>query len=405
MSGPDVLVVGSGPAGLTAARHLAHLGHSVLVVERESEAGGIPRHSDHPGFGLRDLHRSLTGPEYSRRLVGRAVTAGAELRCSTTVTSLTEAGATLVSPAGIEVVRPSAVLLATGARERPRSARGIPGDRGAGVMTTGQLQQMVRAGMPVGTRAVVLGAEHVSYSAVLTLRHAGVRTVAMVTELDRAQSVLGAPSAARALLGVGLRTSTVVARIEGRRRVEAIVLRHRHTGRREVVEADLLVTTGDWVPDADLARRAGLELDAGTRGPASALDGRTGRPGLYAAGNLVHPVETADRCALGGRRAARGIDARLRSARAGGLIRLEFGPPLAWAWPNLIEPGRPPDHILVRATEPVRGSQVVARQAGRTLGRARVRGGMPNRHASLPGTLLSGMRDGDPVVLELDRPG
>ena len=401
MSAPEVLVVGAGPAGLSAARDLARLGHSVLVVDREAEAGGIPRHSNHQGFGLRDLHRSITGPDYARRLVGRALLAGARLRCATTVTNFSGDGVQLVSPGGVALMRPSAVLLATGARERPRSARGIPGDRGVGVMTTGQLQQMVQAGLPVGTRAVVLGAEHVSYSAVLTLRHAGVRTVTMVTDLARPQSFVGAAPAARAVLGVTLRSSTVVARVEGRQRVETVVLRDLRTGREEGVVADLLVTTGDWIPDADLARRAGLELDAGTGGPRSSLDGRTGIVGVFAAGNVVHPAETADRCALGGRSAARRIAAHLRTGELGALTRLETRPPLGWVWPNLVEPGRPPDRIVLRISERTRSGLVVAHQGGRTLGRARLHGGVPNRRSSVPGTLLRGMRGGDPVVLEL----
>ena len=396
-----MLVVGAGPAGLTAARDLARLGRSVLVVERETEAGGIPRHSDHQGFGLSDLHRSLTGPEYARRLVSRALTAGTELRCATTVTSLSKDGAQLVSPQGIERLRPSAVLLATGARERPRSARGIPGDRGAGVITTGQLQQMVEAGLPVGTRAVVLGAEHVSYSAVLTLRRADVRTVTMVTHLDRPQSFVGAAPAARALFGVTLQSSTVVARVEGLQRVEAVVLRDLRTGQERRVEADLLVTTGDWIPDADLARHAGLQLDAGTRGPRTSLDGRTGIVGIFAAGNVAHPAETAGRCALGGRHAARRIAAHLRSDEAGALTHLESTPPLVWVWPNLVERGRLPQRIVLRTTEYSRGGLVVAHQAGRILGRARVRGGVPNRRSSVPGTLVRGIRGDDPVVLEL----
>lgn len=401
MSEPEVLVVGAGPTGLSAARDLTRLGHSVLVVDREAEAGGIPRHSNHQGFGLRDLHRSMTGPDYARRLVGRALIAGTELRCATTVTNLSGDGVQLVSPEGTALVRPSAVLLATGARERPRSARGIPGDRGAGVMTTGQLQQMVQAGLPVGTRAVVLGAEHVSYSAVLTLRHAGVRTVTMVTDLDRPQSFVGAAPAARFLFGVTLRTSTVVTRVEGRQRVENVVLRDLRTGREEGIEADLLVTTGDWIPDADLARGAGVELDAGTRGPRSSLGGRTGIVGVFAAGNIVHPAETADRCALGGRRAARRIAAHLRTGELGALTHLETRPPLRWVWPNLIEPDRPPDRIVLRIGERTRSGLVVAHQGGQTLGRARLRGGVPNRRSSVPGTLLRGMRGGDPVVLEL----
>jgi phytoene dehydrogenase-like protein len=73
---PDVAVVGGGPAGLTAARDLALSGLSVIVLEREPEAGGIPRHSDHSGYGVRDRRRVMSGPQYAARLVADAHDAG-----------------------------------------------------------------------------------------------------------------------------------------------------------------------------------------------------------------------------------------------------------------------------------------------------------------------------------------
>ena len=62
-----MLVVGGGPAGLATATALRELGvKRVVVLERESEPGGIARHSDHTGYGLRDLHRVMRGPAYAR---------------------------------------------------------------------------------------------------------------------------------------------------------------------------------------------------------------------------------------------------------------------------------------------------------------------------------------------------
>ena len=55
----DVAIVGAGPAGLTLAERLAVQGLRVLVLDRDTEPGGVPRHSDHPGYGLRDLHRFI----------------------------------------------------------------------------------------------------------------------------------------------------------------------------------------------------------------------------------------------------------------------------------------------------------------------------------------------------------
>jgi len=134
----DVLVVGAGPAGLAAAIELRRLGAGrVLVVDRERAPGGVPRHCAHTGYGVRDLHRVLTGPAYAGRYVAAAREAGVDVQAGTTVTALDGPRATLTGQDGIRHVAARAVLLATGCRERPRTARLVAGDRPAGVMTTG----------------------------------------------------------------------------------------------------------------------------------------------------------------------------------------------------------------------------------------------------------------------------
>ena len=168
----QVVVVGGGPAGLACAVELRRRGAGdVLVLEREARAGGIPRHSLHQGFGLRDLHRAMSGPRYARRYVELARRAGADVLEETMVTACSPDGAIEVtSPRGHDLLRPGAIVLATGCRERPRSARLVPGSRPEGVLTTAELQQLVFLhGRRVGGRALIVGAEHVSFSAVLTL--------------------------------------------------------------------------------------------------------------------------------------------------------------------------------------------------------------------------------------------
>ena len=69
----EVAIVGGGPAGLSAARRLHELGiRDVVVLEREREAGGVPRHCGHTGFGLREFKRLLQGPGYTQRLAQAA---------------------------------------------------------------------------------------------------------------------------------------------------------------------------------------------------------------------------------------------------------------------------------------------------------------------------------------------
>jgi thioredoxin reductase len=385
----DVLIVGAGPAGLAAAVELRRLGvERVLVVERERKAGGVPRHCPHTGYGIRDLRRLMTGPAYARRYAAVAAAAGADIRCRTTVTSLDHQPgpaaspaalrATATSPAGIHTIAARAVLLATGCRERPRSARLVPGDRPSGVMTTGELQQRVYlAGEQLAGRALIAGAEHVSFSALLTLAHAGAEVIALVTERARHESFGAFRLAAAVRWRTPVWTSTAVSQVIGRDRLSAVELRELQTGRTRRVDCETLVFTGDWIGDYELARRSGARFDLRARGPAVDTALRTSVPGLFAAGNLVHPAETADVAALGGRHAARTIAAALRagdSVTPPG-VPLLIAEPLAWISPGMISADlvQPPRGKFVVRGRDLRLAQIEIRQGDRSLGQARVR--------------------------------
>ncbi|PZG04506.1 NAD(P)/FAD-dependent oxidoreductase, partial [Nonomuraea aridisoli] len=351
-----VAVVGGGPAGLTAAAALAPaVDGDVLVLEREPETGGIPRHSDHPGFGLRDLRTFVSGPEYARRLTRAARTAGARLETEAMVTGWAgERTLEVTSPRGRRLVAADAVVLATGARERPRPARLIAGDRPDGVHTTGQLQNLVHLGRrDLGRRAVVVGAAAVSWSAVLTLRAAGCRTVLMTTEYARPEAYTAFRLPGRLAFGVLVRTRTRVVRVNGGDRVTSVDIENLGTGARHRVACDTVVTTGDWIPDHELARTGGLDMDEATLGPRVDTSLATSVPGVFAAGNLLHPVDTADVAALDGRHVATAVLHHLSAATPLGAtplpaaalvggVPLVAEPPLRWVVPQLLRPGGPP---------------------------------------------------------------
>lgn len=457
----DVLVVGAGPAGLTAAVELRRLGvRRILVADREASPGGIPRHSQHTGYGLRDLHRVLSGPSYARALTDMATRAGTQLRTGCTVTDLrvgseglsAVAGggglsAVLTSAEGIEEVHAAAVLLATGCRERPRAARLVPGDRPSGVLTTGELQQRVYLrGERLEGRALVVGAEHVSFSAAVTLAHAGARVTALVTEERQHQSYAAFRLGAALRWRVPVWTSTAVTRVTGAdgrlAAVDVAAVGGLDGGQARTVSCEWLVFTGDWIPDHVLARTAGLALDPGTAGPAIDTTMATSAPGVFAAGNLVHAAETADVAALSGRHAARQIaaylagppaharsEAQSRPAaqsqsqsqsqdqsqsldRDQALVPVVAEPPLRWISPNAIRVGAATGTVLpplgrfaIRAAGFRERVRLEAWQDGRLLARSRPLRLIPGRPVHLRASWVTSVNPaGGPVRVGTGRP-
>ncbi|QHY93965.1 dihydropyrimidine dehydrogenase subunit A [Streptomyces sp. S4.7] len=420
-SAVDVLVVGAGPAGLALASRLAATGSvGVEVVDREDEPGGVPRHCFHSGFGPRGPGRPVTGPAYARHWADAAVHAGATLRTGVTVTgwSDTEGPATgpltvdVTSPAGLERITARAVVLATGARERARAARLVPGTRPAGVFTTGELQRTVRVRhRPVGLRAVVVGAESVSYSAVRTLREAGVEVVAMVTELPYHQAAPATALDTRLRHGVPLLVGARVGELLGRGRLSGVALRHRD-GRSTSVACDTVVFTGDWIPDHELARRGGVTLDRATLGPAVDGSFRTDRAGVFAVGNLLHAVEPAGTAAREGLLAAGPVLRHLTDgARPAVRVPVEVEAPLLWIAPNRVDPADPRVATggFTLRTESRLGpwSALVVSRGGEVLHRQRLlRSAVPNRTVRLSAAWTAKAwdgADGEPVRISVER--
>lgn len=290
----DVAIVGGGPAGLALATALKRHGiENVVILEREDQAGGIPRHCGHYPFGMREFGRLLRGPEYARRLVNEAERAGVALYKKSSVTALHPGGRLgLATPDGVSTLQAKRVALCTGGRESSRAQRLIGGDRPSGVITTGTLQSMVYLQrMRPFRRPVILGTELVSFSALLTCRHAGIRPAAMIEEGERVTArafSAGLPY----LLRVPLFFGTKAFRIIGRERVEAVRLTDDDVQER-TIEADGVIVTGRFQPEAALLRMSHLETDPRSGGPVIDQYGRCSDPSYVAAGNLLRPVETA----------------------------------------------------------------------------------------------------------------
>lgn len=290
----DVAIIGGGPAGVAAGLALRGRGvERVIILEREGEAGGAPRHCGHPPFGMREFGRVLTGPRYARRLAAAASRAGIDVRLRHSVVALREAGRiSVASSDGSYELAAKRIILAMGARENSRAARLAPGDRPIGVLNTGALQAYIylQKLLPF-RRPVIVGTELVSLSAILTCLRAGVRPAGVI-EANAEPTARWPLSLFPRLVGVGVHYSSAVVDIHGGARVEGVTIR-RADGLSTNIECDGVLFTGCFTPEAALARMGHLAVDPGTGGPIIDDYGRCSDPAYFAAGNVLRPVETA----------------------------------------------------------------------------------------------------------------
>ncbi len=335
----DVAIVGGGPAGLGAAIALRERGVAkVIVFDRESEAGGIPRHCAHPPYGIREFRRVLSGPEYARRLRAAAIRAGVDIRTRHSIVAL-EPGGTLqgVSPRGRLAVEASRVVLATGAREASRAARLISGQRQVGVLNTGALQGCIYLkGLRPFLRPVIVGTELVSLSAVLTCLRHGIRPVAVI-EAGITPTARWPLGLFPRLFGIPIYFGSHIAQIVGTHRVERVAVTA-EGGRRIDIACDGVLVTGQFLPEAALMRMSSLKVDVASGGPSIDQYGRCSDPAYFAAGNALRPIETAGWCHREGRAVgacvARDLIAPLPSSE--GALQVLCGPGVKLVVPQSI---------------------------------------------------------------------
>lgn len=270
----DVVIIGGGPAGLAAAGRLVRRGvTSLTVLEREAEAGGVPRHCGHLGFGWQSHRRVWTGPRFAEEL--RRGSAGIDLRTRTTVLSIGADGVLRIrDPGGLGEIHAARILIATGTRETPRSARLIGGSRPQGVMSTGALQQHVylHAHRPFSS-PVIVGTELVSFSAILTCRHLGIRPAALIGEGPRIDAPGPGGLVSRLVFGVPVLLSSRVTKILGRQQVEAVEIETAGSTRR--IACDGVIVSGRFVPERAVFAEG---------------------PNVFTAGNVNAPLKTSGQC-------------------------------------------------------------------------------------------------------------
>ncbi len=303
-----LIIIGGGPAGLAAAVAAVNRGLSpedVLVLERDSEPGGILNQCIHAGFGLHRFGEELSGPEYAGRYVKMARDANIPIMNNCMVLGLTnDRHVTFVSPElGYVTATADAVILAMGCRERTRGALNIPGSRPSGVYTAGCAQRYINIeGFMPGNRVVILGSGDIGLIMArrMTLEGAKVLTVCELMPYSGglARNIVQCLDD----FGIPLRLSHTVTEIHGKDRVTGVTIaavdeangRKPIPGTEEYIECDTLLLSVGLIPENELTTGAGISLDRMTNGATVNQYRETEADGIYACGNVLHVHDLVD---------------------------------------------------------------------------------------------------------------
>ena len=303
-----LIVIGGGPAGLAAACAAVDAGlapSDLLVLERDTEPGGILNQCIHAGFGLHRFGEELSGPEYAGRYVKMAEERGVEIMVNAMVLSLTDdKKVTFISPElGYTTVSADAVILAMGCRERTRGALNIPGSRPAGIYTAGCAQRYVNIeGFMPGHKVVILGSGDIGLIMARRMTLEGAK-VECVCELMPYSGGL-ARNIVQCLddFGIPLKLSHTVVDIKGKERVEAVTIaqvdeangRKPIPGTEQTIECDTLLLSVGLIPENEVTRGAGVTIDRMTSGAAVNQYRETDVDGIYSCGNVLHVHDLVD---------------------------------------------------------------------------------------------------------------
>lgn len=300
----ELAVIGGGPAGMAAALQAWEDGiKSIIILERAATLGGILEQCIHAGFGLHYFKEELSGPEYAHRFIEKVKQTEIDVKVDTMVLTIDDGNIITATnnTDGLIEIKAQAIVLAMGCRERPRGAINISGSRCSGIMTSGTAQKYVNIdGYMPGHKIVILGSGDIGLIMARRMALEGAE-VKMVCELQPYSNGL-TRNIVQCLddMNIPLKLSCTVVATHGKERLEGVTIADVDeklrpiSGTERYVECDTLLLSVGLIPENELTRMAGIELDSVTNGAIVDEYRQTSRPGIFACGNVLQVHDLVD---------------------------------------------------------------------------------------------------------------